>query len=153
MKSANPKSLVDPCSLSADPTRNEAPMPLHVAGKSDSPEGEMQSSWSCLFHSGKGAQLHYHQPLFADGKSSVSFLNQCIIRGISMWKDCLVGQFLGASLSPKFKQLFVKFGGKKIRLMLLLWKMVSFCSNLKIFKLVLGSWMEDPGLLLRDLFN
>lgn len=83
--SANPSSAI-PCedstklSFSSDvPTANAGSS--HDAIKPD-------SCWSSLFSFEKATHLHYHHPLFANGKHSVFISKSVHDQGISVWEDC-----------------------------------------------------------------
>lgn len=58
----------------------------------DMPHGP---SWSSLFSS--EVKLHFVAPRIQDGKKSVLVSKSVLDKGASLWDDCLVGQFFGAS--------------------------------------------------------
>lgn len=76
------------------PASNVGSATLHAAPPLVAFNGEVKSSWSSLFHTGISAQLCYHHLLVANGKHSIFISKSVHNLGISVWENCLVGQFL-----------------------------------------------------------
>lgn len=82
-------------------------MPKDKTVPSDGPavgtssSGSQQPSWRSLF--GSNTKLQYFNPMVENGKKTVSIAKETHDLGVSLWEDCLVGQFLGPS--PRLAQI------------------------------------------------
>lgn len=56
---------------------------------------EGKSSWSSLFCSGTAPKLQFHMPTVTNGKPSVFIFKDIHHKGMSVRKECLVGQIMG----------------------------------------------------------
>lgn len=66
-----------------------------------------KSSWSSLFTS--EAKLQFVPPVIKDGKKLVAISKLVFDQGISLWDDCLLGQFFGP---PPKLAVIQSFAGK-----------------------------------------
>lgn len=62
---------------------------------SSAADEDSRPHWSSLFSSTK-IKLQFVAPAVKDGKKSVIISKSVLDQGISLWDDCLIGQFFGS---------------------------------------------------------